>query len=136
MLRINQTNKRAQNGLKDRATCCRRKKPEKKKNKKLFSLWFSLKSFELLLFLLGSSLSLFFFDTCEPRCGPFAIKSNDAGIVKLRIAFSIVIKVYAAYTHFSLTAARVALQPCKSLSQNIGKIHVAQLSRLLDICGF
>lgn len=61
------------------------------------AFFFRFASFSLIS--LQSFFAVRFFDTCEPRFAPFAIKSNDAGIVKLRIAFSIVVKVYAAYTH-------------------------------------
>lgn len=64
----------------------------------LVFLFFLLVFFNIIRFS-SFFLAVHFFDTCEPRCGPFAIKSNDAGIVKPRIAFSIVVKVYAAYTH-------------------------------------
>lgn len=89
MLRALITNKRAQlaQGRGHMAGC----------PKKLSLPFFSLASFSLIS--LHSFFAVRFFDTCEPRFAPFAIKSNDAGIVKLRVAFSIVVKVYAAYTH-------------------------------------
>lgn len=90
--------------------------------KKTFSAFFRIASFSLIS--LQSFFAVRFFDTCEPRFAPFAIKSNDAGIVKLRIALFYRRKSIRGV--YALTLAWPLYSRANPFHKT--KIHVAQLS--------